>query len=45
MQCENEGGQFAVGTLPGFMGSDVDDCIFPATAGDLDNLKATEIAK
>ena len=43
VQCESEDSQFEVGTLPGFMGSDVDNSIFPVTAGALDNLKTAEI--
>ena len=43
LQCEIEGGEVDVGTLPAFIGDDADHSIFPVTAGALDNLRAAEI--
>ena len=42
-QCEFEGAPVPVGSLPARIGEDAPHNVFPATAGDLDDLKHADI--
>ena len=42
-QCEVEGGPVPVGALPAMIGDDAPNNVFPATAGDLDDLRTADV--